>query len=53
MSRGSTWATKSLGNGLEDMKLLFTVGMVELDWNNLLYVDILELHSSGDLCGEL
>lgn len=53
MSRGSTCATRSLGSGLEDWKLLFTVGIVELDWKNLLYADRLELHSSGDLCGEL
>lgn len=49
ISRGSTCAIRSLGSGLEDRKLLFTVGIVELDWKNLLYADRLELHSSGDL----
>lgn len=49
MSRGSTCATRSLGNGLEDMYWLFAVGIVELDWKNLLYADRLPLVSSGDL----
>jgi hypothetical protein len=44
---------RSLGNGLEEIKLLVAEGVEEDDEKSLLYVVMLELVSKGEWCGEL
>ena len=53
MSRGRTVDFRSVGNGLDDRKLLLIDGVVDDELNSFLYVERFELVLSGDIWGEL
>ena len=53
INRGRTADFRSLGNGLEDRKLLLIDGVVDDEVKSFLYVERLELVLSGEVWGEL